>query len=142
MTIGSYTLVNDSYTQDDNPNYRSEWAIIKVFKNGKYLTTMYPEQRFYKASGQPQTMVANRSTLQEDLYLVYAGKNQDTGQPIIKAHVNPLVLWIWIGVHLVLIGTVIALVPNAQAVKIVAPARAYVAQPVAERPSVAQGAGD
>ncbi len=140
MTIGSYRLVNDSYTEDDNPNYRSEWAIIKVFKHGKQIATMYPEQRFYKASGQPQTMVANRSTLQEDLYLVYAGKNQDTGQPIIKAHVNPLVLWIWIGVHLVLIGTAIALMPNAQAVKITAPARVRVATPVVERHDV--GAGD
>ncbi len=140
MTIGSYRLVNDSYTEDDNPNYRSEWAIIKVFKHGKQIATMYPEQRFYKASGQPQTMVANRSTLQEDLYLVYAGKNQDTGQPIIKAHVNPLVLWIWIGVHLVLIGTAIALMPNAQAVKITAPARVRVATAVVERHEV--GAGD
>ena len=33
-------------------------------------------------------------------------------KPIIKAHVNPLVLWIWIGVHVILIGTIIALIPN------------------------------
>ena len=46
------------------------------------------------------------------LYLVYTGRNQDTGKPIIKAHVNPLVMWIWIGVHIVLIGTIIALIPN------------------------------
>ena len=43
---------------------------------------------------------------------MYTGRNQDTGKPIIKAHVNPLVLWIWIGVHVILIGTIIALFPN------------------------------
>ena len=73
---------------------------------------MFPERRFYKASQQTSTIVANRSRPNEDLYLVYTGRNPDTGKPIIKAHVNPLVLWIWIGVHVVLIGTIIALFPN------------------------------
>ena len=115
MSIGPYTLVCRSYTQDDKPNYSSEWAILDIYKNGKQITTMYPEQRFYKASGQPATIVANRSTLREDLYLVYTGKNPENGHPIIKAHLNPLVWWIWAGAHLILIGTLIALVPNMQA---------------------------
>jgi cytochrome c-type biogenesis protein CcmF len=114
MAIGPYTLVCRSYTQDDKPNYSSEWAILDVYKNGKKITTMYPEQRFYKASGQPATIVANRSTIMEDLYLVYTGKNPDTGHPIIKAHLNPLVWWIWAGAHLILVGTLVALVPNVQ----------------------------
>ena len=74
-----------------------------MYKNGKKIDTMFPERRFYKASEQTSTIVANRSRLNEDLYLVYTGKNPDTGKPIIKAHVNPLVMWIWIGVHLLLI---------------------------------------
>jgi cytochrome c-type biogenesis protein CcmF len=114
MAIGPYTLVCRSYTQDDKPNYSSEWAILDVFKNGRQITTMYPEQRFYKASGQPATMVANRSTVMEDLYLVYTGKNPENGHPIIKAHLNPLVWWIWAGAHMILIGTLVALVPNMQ----------------------------
>jgi cytochrome c-type biogenesis protein CcmF len=112
MAIGPYTLVCRSYTQDSKPNYSSEWAILDVYKSGKLVTTMYPEQRFYKASGQPATIVANRSTIAEDLYLVYTGKNPETGHPIIKAHLNPLVWWIWAGAHLMLIGTLLALVPN------------------------------
>jgi cytochrome c-type biogenesis protein CcmF len=112
MEIGHYTLVCKSYTQDSKPNYDSEWAVMDVYKNGKYLGQMFPERRFYTASQQTSTIVANRSRPSEDLYLVYTGRNQDTGKPIIKAHVNPLVLWIWIGVHVILIGTIIALVPN------------------------------
>ncbi len=34
MAIGPYTLVCRSYTQEDKPNYGSEWAIIDVFKGG------------------------------------------------------------------------------------------------------------
>ncbi|HMK29018.1 MAG TPA: heme lyase CcmF/NrfE family subunit [Terriglobales bacterium] len=128
MSIGPYTLTCKSYTQDDNPNYSSEWAIIDVTKNGRHVDTLYPERRFYKASQQAATMVANRSTLPEDLYLVYSGLNQDSGRPIIRAHLNPLVLWIWIGVHIVIIGTLIALVPSISAVRVAmrVPARAAV----------------
>ena len=118
MQIGQFTLVCKSYTQDSKPNYDSEWAVMDVYKNGKYLGEMYPERRFYTASQQTSTIVANRSRPSEDLYLVYTGRNQDTGKPIIKAHVNPLVMWIWIGVVVVVIGTLIALFPNMKPGKI------------------------
>ena len=115
MTIGPYTLVCQKYTQDDNPNYGSELAILDVFKNGKFVKTMYPERRFYKSSQQASTIVANRSTIQEDLYLVYAGRNEDNDKPIIKAHLNPLVSWIWVGVFIIVFGTGVALTPNLPA---------------------------
>jgi len=133
MNIGAYTLVCQSYTQDDNPNYSSEWAVMNVFKGGKQIATLNPERRFYKASQQTSTMVANRSTPQEDLYVVYEGQNPDTGRPIIKVHLNPLVMWIWIGVWIIIAGTVVALIPNAAPVRVPAPARMR-AEPV--------GAGD
>jgi cytochrome c-type biogenesis protein CcmF len=132
MNVGSYTLVCRSYTQDDNPNYGSEWAIMDVFKGGKQIATMYPERRFYKASEQTQTMVANHSTLKEDLYLVYEGLNQDTGRPIIKARINPLVLWIWIGVWIMVAGTVLAMIPNAVRVQVAVPANVEAAPVGAE----------
>jgi cytochrome c-type biogenesis protein CcmF len=72
-------------------------------------------------------MVANRSTLKEDLYIVYEGLNQDTGRPIIKARVNPLVMWIWIGVWIMIVGTVLAMIPNAVPVRVTAPARVQAA---------------
>ncbi|MEO6120449.1 MAG: cytochrome c-type biogenesis CcmF C-terminal domain-containing protein [Terriglobales bacterium] len=115
MSLGPYTLVCQKYTQDDYPNYSTELAIIDVFKNGKHITQLYPERRFYKANQQSSTMVANYSTIREDIYLVYAGKNIDSDKPIIKAHLNPLVSWIWVGVIIIVIGTFIALVPNLPA---------------------------
>jgi len=130
MSIGPYTLTCKSWTEDSNPNYNSRWAIIDVTKNGQPLTTMYPEQRFYNASQTTQTMVANRSTLKEDLYIVFSGMNEDTGKPIIKAHLNPLVSWVWIGIIVLVLGTVLALLPNAVPVR--AAARVPVAHAVEE----------
>jgi len=127
MALGGYTLVCRSYTQEYKPNYASEWAIIDVFKGGRQIDTLYPERRFYNASQQTSTIVANRSTFKEDLYLVYEGLNQETGRPIIKVHLNPLVMWIWVGVWIMICGTVIALIPNAVPVRVPAPVRVQAA---------------
>jgi len=120
LSVGPYTLVCQSYTQEENPNYSADLAIMQVFKNGKQIDTLYPESRFYASTQQPQHIPTVRSTLLEDLYVVYEGQNQDTGRPIIKAHLNPLVSWIWIGVLVMILGTVVALVPNAAPVRAVA----------------------
>ena len=130
MSVGPYTLVGRSYTQDDNPNYASESAIVDVYKGKDKLATMYPERRMFKASGQTATIVANRSTLKEDLYLVYAGRNEENGPPIIRAHLNPLVMWLWLGMYVVIFGTLVALVPNVAAVTLRQPVRAHAAAAV------------
>jgi cytochrome c-type biogenesis protein CcmF len=123
LKVGRYTLVGQEYTQDDNANYASEAATLDVYRDGKYLTRLNPELRFFKASGgQPDHIVANHSTFREDLYVIYEGRNPDTGHPIIKAFVNPLVCWVWIGVFVVIFGTGLALVPNAAAVRATVPA--------------------
>ena len=133
MHIGNYELVCRSYTQDDGPNYASEWAIMDVYQNGNKVDTLTPERLFYKASRQASTKPSIRSTMKEDLYLVYEGQNEK-GQPIIKAHLNPLVMWIWLGVWIILVGTVLALIPNAPA-----PVRAPVPARMIEQPAPVAG---
>ena len=119
LEIGRYTLVGQEYTDDDNANYGSQAAMLEVYKDGKFLTRLNPEERFFKASGgQPVHIVANHSTLREDLYVIYEGRNNQTDHPIIKAFINPLVNWIWIGVLIIVMGTGMALVPNAASVTV------------------------
>lgn len=128
VSIGRYTLVGEEYTDDDNANYRSSAALLEVYKDGKFLTRLNPEERFFKASGgQPVHIVANHSTLMEDLYVVYEGQDGDNGHPIIKAIINPLVNWIWIGVLVIVFGTGMALVPNATVMSVPVPSAVAVA---------------
>src|SRR5579871_4290344 len=114
MNIGKYQLVCRSYTQDDNANQASEWALIDVYENGKLQRTMTPQRVFYKASQQASTKPDIDQGFKEDLYLVYEGQNEK-GQPVIKAHLNPMVIWIWLGAWVMIIGTGLALVENAPA---------------------------
>jgi cytochrome c-type biogenesis protein CcmF len=140
MHIGPYSLECTGFTQDSNANYDSEYAVLNVMKDGKTLFQMTPEKRAYHLGGgdQPQTMVAIHSVPSWDLYIVYEGTNPDTGRPIIKAFLNPLVGWIWAGLVVMVIGTFIALVPSLN------PATAALRVPAARAiaPEVALKGGD
>jgi cytochrome c-type biogenesis protein CcmF len=136
LHVGPYRVECESYTQDTNPNYDTEFALLNVYRDGKLVTKMAPERRFYAASQQPLTVVANHSTLAWDLYVIYAGKNPDTGQPIIRVFLNPLVAWIWIGVAIIGFGTVLALIPNMSAA---AASAARLRAPVEREVVTAQG---
>jgi cytochrome c-type biogenesis protein CcmF len=113
IRMGPYKLVCQSYTQDSNANYDTDYALLDVYKGSRKITQLAPERRFYHASEQVSTMVALHSTALADLYVVFEGRNPDTDRPIIKVFLNPLIAWIWIGVLIVVAGTLFALVPNA-----------------------------
>ncbi|MGB6975001.1 MAG: heme lyase CcmF/NrfE family subunit [Terracidiphilus sp.] len=137
LAIGPYTLRCVGFTQDSNNNYDSNYAILGVYRAGKKLFEMTPEKRVYHVSGQPETRVAIHSVPGWDLYVVFEGTNPTTGNPIIKAFLNPLVSWIWAGVLLVIIGTFIALVPNLSPAT--AALRISAQQPASNEPALKGG---
>ena len=91
---------------------------------------LYPTRRFYPSNQESGTMVAISLTLKEDLYVVYAGTNPDTNLPVIHAYLNPLVKWIWLGGVVVILGTILALLPNRQAGLVLSTATAMSGAPV------------
>ena len=116
MTIGPYRLTHQTFDSTQVGNYTAERATIAVDRGGKQIIMLYPEKRFYPANQESGTMVAIYSTLKEDLYVVYAGRSPETNQPVIHAYLNPLVKWIWLGGAIVVLGTLLAMVPNRQPV--------------------------
>jgi cytochrome c-type biogenesis protein CcmF len=122
MAIGPYTLHLQNFDSDQQPNYSAERATIGVDKGGKSVMMLYPQRRFYPSNEESGTMVAISSTLKEDLYVVYAGRSPDSNLPVIHAYLNPLVKWIWLGGLVVVLGTILALLPNRQAVMVMSPA--------------------
>ena len=131
MEIGAYTLFCQTFTSRPEQNYTAERATIEALRNGQQVMMLYPERRFYPANEQSGTMVAIYSTLKEDLYVVYAGRSPETQQPVIHVYLNPLVKWIWLGGAIVVLGTILALVPNRQAVLVMRAAT----QPVSAAPA-------
>jgi cytochrome c-type biogenesis protein CcmF len=112
LSIGPYTILCQNFDQVANDNYQSERATLEVFRGGHSVMMLYPQRRLYLASQVTETMVAVQSSPLRDLYVVYAGRNPDTGKPVIHAYLNPLVKWIWFGGIVVVLGTGLAMLPN------------------------------
>ncbi|HEY4839611.1 MAG TPA: heme lyase CcmF/NrfE family subunit [Candidatus Acidoferrales bacterium] len=112
MKIGPYTLVRQTFDSIPEGDYTAERVTIEADKNNRQVMMLYPEKRAYESAQENGTMVAIYSTLREDLYVVYAGRNPETGEPVIHAYLNPLVKWIWLGGVVVVLGTILALFPS------------------------------
>ena len=121
MTIGPFELLVQNFDTPNTNNYNSERASLEVLRGGKSVMMLYPERRTYLASQITETIVAVESSPLRDLYVVYAGINPDTNQPVIHAYLNPLVKWIWFGGVIVVLGTGLALLPNRRTALVLRP---------------------
>jgi cytochrome c-type biogenesis protein CcmF len=109
--LGNYELKVVDLKQGENENYAWDHAVVQATKHGAPYAELKPERRIYRASRSNTTEVAIRRSLIEDLYLSFAGLTQDGEKAIIQAYVFPLVMWIWIGYWVLLVGTLVCLVP-------------------------------
>jgi len=114
--VGTFTLQYAQMTSVLQPTYEGVLATVEVSRHGRWLTTLYPEKRFYFAQNQPTTEVALRTSLFDDLYVILAGF-EPSGVATFKVFVNPLVLWLWIGGLVIVTGTIIALWPERSAAR-------------------------
>jgi cytochrome c-type biogenesis protein CcmF len=118
LAIREYTLRMDKLGIEDTPNYASDKATLSLFEYGKKVANLYPEKRLYKAGGeqQPTTEVSIYSTAKNDIYVVFQGGTRDGKKAIVQVFYNPLVMWVWIGGIVLVLGTLIALLPNKKAI--------------------------
>jgi cytochrome c-type biogenesis protein CcmF len=103
-------------------------ATVEVMKDGTSAGLMTSEKRqhvdsFNRPTFEPSTEVAIRSSLQEDVYLVFAGAVNGTEEAVYRVNLNPLVWWVWFGGLVLVIGGMITMWPGG------APVTAGVRQP-------------
>ena len=105
MTIGDYTLRYERMLSDVTQEKRMFGAELTVADEGGSIGTMLPQRNFHVAQRQWQSEVAIRTTPIEDLYLVVTSFDQD-GTASLRAFVNPLTWWIWMGAALMAAGMI------------------------------------
>jgi len=112
LNIRQYTLTFKGMEQFNTRTRRVTAASLDVFENGKKIDTLTSTKMFYKQEENPTTEVAIRTTLLEDLYIIFASWEGDMAS--FKVLVNPMIVWIWIGGVVMLMGTVVAYWPDAR----------------------------
>ena len=100
----------------EGPNYISEMGEFQIFKNGKFVKSLYPEKRFYNSSDQVTTEAAIYSTIIGDLYIAIGDKNlMDKDKSwTTRIWFNPFTIWIWIGILFLSFGGLISLIKTVR----------------------------
>lgn len=112
--VGSYVLTlegENSYVDEDH-NQCSD-VTLSVSKDGRDLGTVNPTLQFTAKSyyGQSRVTAETRSSLFEDLFVVYQGHYAD-GATVVNARVNPLILAVWVGFGVMAVGIVCSTWPR------------------------------
>ena len=111
-SIGNYRLVYENLNTFPTKSKEVVSATLAVYSGNAFLGRMSPSKEFHANQDTPNTAVAIRSTPLDDLYLILNSWEGDTAS--FKFIVNPLVMWIWIGGWVVLLGTAVAFWPDAR----------------------------
>lgn len=115
MRIGDYRLRYERPRMEVDADKRMIFADVDLYTNGRSVGRASPAKFVYRLRPEmPTTEVAVRSRPREDLYLIMSTVDPETRRATFKAIVRPLVLWIWIGGVLGLLGSLIAMWPDAR----------------------------
>jgi len=113
VAIGDFTLQYDALRVADDAQKQMITADVRAWKDGEALGVMQPARWFFRGrEEEPTTEVAIRRGFAEDLYIVLAGYEVSEQSAILDVTVNPLINWIWGGIGIIFIGTLIALLPE------------------------------
>jgi cytochrome c-type biogenesis protein CcmF len=96
------------------PGLRIAAATVTVRRNGATVGTLRPRHVTHQARGETTADVAVRSMWAHDLYVVLVGVSTD-GRAALRLAVNPMIMWLWIGVLVMLLGGLIAAVSRREA---------------------------
>jgi len=114
LRIAGYELMYEKLDRDATPEKRIFGATFAVQRDGERIGTLYPQRNFHTAQKQWQSEVAIRSTPIEDLYVVITAFDPD-GSASVRAFVNPLTWWIWVGAGVMASGMIFIMAGAAPA---------------------------
>jgi len=108
IVIGSYEFIFEGVTNQPGPNYDAEVGLITVLKNGEDYLQLRPEKRTYFATGAIQTEADIDVGLFRDLFAAL-GDPRGEGAWVVRIHLKPFVLWIWLGAFIMATGGITAI---------------------------------
>jgi cytochrome c-type biogenesis protein CcmF len=123
LTLGAYTMTYESLSVFDAPDARNvARAVVSLEKDGKPVGELYPRRDFFYDSQQPMTIPGVRSTIEDDFYVLLVDWEEiSVSSATFKVYHNPLVMWMWIGSWVFIVGTLVAAWPEPERDKV--PAR-------------------
>ncbi len=108
--IKNYTLRFDALTTYPTASKQKVVATLTVLNDEHRVGVVSPEKNLFRGQDQPTTEVAIHSNYKEDLYVILAGYEKDYAT--FRILLNPLVVWLWIGGGIMVVGTTVIVLPE------------------------------
>ena len=140
MTLGEYELRFDNLEMYPGSDGREVLeATTSLFKNGEFVRTLNPRRDFFVVQRQPMTIPDVYTTAAEDIYVLLVGWEEvGFNSSTFKIYRNPLIIWAWVGGLALILGTGIAVWPEARRQK----QASYVLKPGGLGPAARPAIGD
>ena len=120
ISLGRYTLTYNGLAEQALPDRRIVSANLDLLEDGRPIGQIEPGRSFRRNfERQPTSTIVIRSDLREDLYVVLASWDA-AGNASFFMYVNPLVMWLWIGGVVLLVGGLVIIWPEGSPVRSVA----------------------
>lgn len=126
--ISDYELAFDGVIPREGPNYRELAARFSVREGGNVIGVMEPSKRTFPSRSMASTEAALMTRGVSQLYVSLGDSNAD-GSIAVRVYHKPLVLLIWIGAVLMMLGGALSLSDRRLRIGAPKPAAKLVAQP-------------
>jgi len=116
MTLGEYELRFDDLEMYPGSDGREVLeATTSLFRDGEFVANLNPRRDFFVVQQQPMTIPDVYTTAAEDIYVLLVGWEEvGLTSSTFKIYRNPLILWAWVGGLVLILGTGIAVWPEAR----------------------------
>jgi hypothetical protein len=112
LTVGRYLIQFEGLKGAQQPTHFRVEGAFRVFHGGDEVGVLSPALKFFPTQQAPVGRAVHRSSISDDIYLILSGFSElDKNQATLKVLVRPLVVWIWIGGFVIMLGTLVAILP-------------------------------
>jgi cytochrome c-type biogenesis protein CcmF len=132
LDVGGYQVKLTSISPAAGPNFQAERAVFDVSRDGRLVTTLFSERRYYPVRRYQTTEAGIHTNLLANVYLAMGEKNE-RNEWTVRAYYHPLAPWIWFGPMIMALGGFVSL--SDRRFRVGAPRRARIATASALAPA-------
>ena len=107
--VGGYDFTFTGVDRVQQENYQAQQGHVEVRRQGRLITTLNPQKRFYPKQQMPMTEAAIYAGWTKDIYVSLGEAVNKEGAWAIRIYIKPLIRWMWFGGILMLTGAIIGL---------------------------------
>ncbi len=111
LKISGYIILFKDVAFQSESNFKKVVGEFNIIKGDRLVGNLYPEKRFYISRQEVTTEASIKPNFFDDVYIVL-GNKLDGDEWVVRVYVKPFISFIWFGVILISLGSIMSLTSN------------------------------